>query len=169
VRPAFDLAANRREAWRRHQIAQLTLKQRQDYDKIVFRQADKLREHHTHYHDNLHAMVEEQKKKIMVEKPDLALRMFPPGKMREGRALALAKGVIDRRHEAERIVIEQDHTVERDTFLEHAVMERDQAMTQAQTQTQEIQQEKSHEAIRDLFSRLAADKDREPERMAPHT
>jgi hypothetical protein len=120
VGPAFDDAADRLAAWRKQQEAALNAEQRREYDRMRRLQNEKLRVHDAKFQERLHELVDEEKRRLLLHKPEPALRMLPGKPLKDWRAEELAKTNVNSRHEAERSAMEQTFAQERDGYL-HAV------------------------------------------------
>lgn len=95
MRPAFDKAADALDAWRKRQHALLTEAQKQEFRKRQAEAPKALREYSRDFYQHEQERIEAAKQRLMLEKPDLALRMLPTEGMREARAYHLARGMVD--------------------------------------------------------------------------
>ncbi len=149
VRPAFDKAADAREAWRRLQLARLTDEQKRAFQRLQFEHNKALRAFSQDFYDHEVERIDEAKRKLLLDKPDLALRMLPLQRMKEARAEQLARGMVHRQHDAERATMEQDHQEIQDRFLEAVEQQRAQ-------QQQEAEKDSDKELRAALEERVAA-------------
>jgi hypothetical protein len=152
--PDFDRAADAWTAWRKQQEAALTAAQKLEFQKFRFEQNRKIREHNDKFYESEPARIRAAKQKIMLEKPDLALRMLPLQKMKEARAYHLAQEVVHRQHDMELQTMENDHQQERDRFLYDAE-------TARQTEAVDDKQHENDDRQRlaDAFRQRAAQRD----------
>jgi len=148
IGPAFDGAADRLAAWRKQQEAALKAEQRKEYARIQRLQNDKLREHDAKFQEDLHKLIDEEKRRLLLHKPEPALRMLPGKPMKEARAEFLAKSNVNARHEAERKGMEEKFSQERDGYLHGA------------EQTRQKEQAKPGTNLSDAFNARAAQKER---------
>src|SRR5438093_587943 len=124
VGPAFDDAADRLAAWRKQQEAALNAEQRREYDRMRRLQNEKLRAHDAKFQERLHDLVDEEKRRLLLHKPEPALRMLPGKPLKDWRAEQLAKTNVHSRHEAERSGMEKTFAQERDGYLHAAEVTR---------------------------------------------
>jgi hypothetical protein len=124
VGPAFDHAADRAAAWRKQQEKLLSSEQRKEYDRMQREQNAKLRAHEETFQERLPDLFAEEKRRLLLHKPEPALRMLPGRPLKERRAEQLARGNVQARHEAERIGMEERFQQERDGYLHTAEISR---------------------------------------------
>lgn len=117
VGPAFGGAADKLAAWRKQQEAALNAEQKKEYDRMQRLQNEKLRAHDAKFQDRLHELIDEEKRRLLLHKPEPALRMLPGKPLKDWRAEELAKNNVNARHEAERQGMENTFTQERDGYL----------------------------------------------------
>lgn len=151
--PDFDKAADAWAAWRKQQEAALTAAQKLEFQKFRFEQNRKIRDYNEKFYESEPARIRAAKQKIMLEKPDFALRMLPLQKMKEARAYHVAQEMVHRQHDMELQTMENDHQQERDRFL-----------YDAETARQTEVSEKDHnnddrQRLADAFRQRAAQRD----------
>jgi hypothetical protein len=120
VGPAFDQAAERATAWRKAQEAALDQEQKKEYERMQRLQNAQLRAHEDKFQEELNERIDEEKRKLLLHKPEPALRMLPGRPLKERRAEYLATQNVTARHEAERTGLEQKFEQERDGYLHAA-------------------------------------------------
>lgn len=121
---AFDKAGDPMEAWRQQQIAALTDQQREAYDRIARDEERKKEAKAKELEARKQHHIDEEKRKLLLSKRDLALRMLPTRPMKERRAEEMAKAIVEQRNTAdiERVAHEGRETL--DSHLRQAEQER---------------------------------------------
>ncbi len=150
MRPAFDKAADAVAARRKQQEAALTQEQRAAYQRVVFQQRERLREFSRAFDEREGDLIDEEKRRLLLHKPDLALRMLPGRPLKEHRARQLAFRMVHDRHALERLAIEREQQRERDYVLESAEAVRRMAL--------------NHDLSAAFQAKAAQKKDKGPER-----
>jgi hypothetical protein len=120
VGPAFEQAIDRIEHWRKQQEAALTPGQAATYSRIATQQQEKRHQHEADFRGREEDLVNEEKRRLLLHKPEPALRMQRGRPMPEQQAERLARSKVQQRHQQERAALEQEQQRERDYFLQLA-------------------------------------------------
>ena len=72
---AFEGAADRLGGWRKQQEALLNAEQRKEYSRMQSLQNAQLRQHEEKFQERLHELVEEEKRRLLRDRPERALRL----------------------------------------------------------------------------------------------
>jgi hypothetical protein len=164
VGPAFDKAADAMAAWRKRQEAALTEAQKQEFRRLELQHNKALREFSTDFYDHESERIDAAKRRVLLEKPDLALRMLPTQRMREARAAQLASVMVHRQHDEERKTMEQSHRQIQDRFLYDADLQRAEATREKPAEkdrTQDLAQAFKDRAAKKDLQRGDEGRDRE--------
>ena len=150
INPNFNRAADLLSAWRKIQKQALNEQERASYGRLENGHSTLLREHSQNFHEREGDLLRKEITRVMLEKPDLALRLLPMKQMRYSRARSIAQHTIFAKHEQERQGIEKKQLAERDAFLHRAEQERAARMKQqpAPQKAPEKIQQKMNDAAR---------------------
>lgn len=152
VQAAFREAADNLMGWREQQWAAMTEKQRKDYERLEADHRRRRKERADEFYRNKEVLAEREKTRLMLQRPELVLRMLP-GRLKERRAKVIADRTVQGRHQDQLRVMEDEKKAALDGYMKRAEAEREKVREAAV-------KEKFAEAVRGL----ARSKRRERER-----
>lgn len=124
VRPAFGKASDPLAAWRAQQQVALTAAQRSEYENLK-REEKQRRESRARELDATRLdRVNEEKRRLLLDHPELALRLLPTKAMRESKAMLLAAHTVHRRDLSEIQSLHNAAEARADDYLHQADHER---------------------------------------------
>ena len=133
--PAFNKAANAEKAWREPQKAALDERARAVFARIREETERKKRETAKRLEWERERMVEQEKAKLMLQRPGLALRLLPSRTMRESIAYFKAADLVRRAEHHILETIEHECRQREDAFLKEQEHERAERQRREQSRT----------------------------------
>lgn len=137
--------------WREQQWAAMTERQRKEYERLETEHRRRRKEKVDEFYRNRAELADREKAKLMLQRPELVLRMLP-GRLKEKRVKVIAERNVKGRHEAEVQVMEHEKKAALDGYMKGAEAEREQVR-------ENRTKEKFAEAVRGLARRNARDRD----------
>ncbi|MGE0278471.1 MAG: hypothetical protein AB7R40_23995 [Nitrospiraceae bacterium] len=125
VRAVFNEAADKLTAWREQQWEAMTKEQKKAYECLEAEHRKKRKERMDEFYRNREKLVEKEKQRVMLSRPELVLRMLP-GRLKERRAIYVAGRNVQGRHEAEMKVMDDKKMKALDECMRRAEKERTQ-------------------------------------------
>lgn len=123
VREAFLEAADSMTAWREQQWTAMTAAQQKEYERIEREKRKKRKEAEAAFYRDRAELVEKEKRKLLLQRPELVLRMLP-GRLKERRAEAVAARNVRGRHEQFMRQLMEEKMRALDDYMKRAETER---------------------------------------------